>query len=117
MKSIFKIKDREFECSFTNPEFAKKLEEAVEKFGKRQEEAELVKERKYPEIVKTGCLIWLEFIDAVFGAGVSEDLFKEADLLDMEGVLFEFLEFMKGEQERIVRVRAERMLKYKPILN
>ena len=117
MKSKFKIKDREFECSFTNADFAKKLEEAVEKFGKRQEEAELVKDRKYPEIIKTGCMICSEFIDAVFGAGVSESLFKEQDLLEMEGVLFEFLEFMKCEQERIVRVRAERMLKYKPVLN
>jgi hypothetical protein len=117
MKSIFKIKDREIECSITNPEFAKKLEEAVEEFGKRQEEAQRVKDRKYPEIVKTGCEICWKFIDAVFGAGVSESIFKEQDLLEMEGIMFEFLEFMKVEQERIVKVRAERMLKYKPILN
>jgi hypothetical protein len=116
MKSIFKIKDREFECNFTSAEFAMKLEEAVEEFGKRQEEAELVKDRKYPEIVKTGCLICAKFIDGVFGAGVSESLFKEQDLLEMEGVLFEFLEFMKEEQERIARARAERMIKYKPVL-
>jgi hypothetical protein len=117
MKSIFKIKEREFECNFTCVEFAKRLEEAVEEFGRRQEEAELVKDRKYPEIVKSGCMICSKFIDAVFGAGVSESLFKEQDLLEMEGVLFEFLEFMKAEQERIVRTRAERMLKYKPVLN
>jgi hypothetical protein len=117
MKSIFKIKEREFECNFTSPEFARKLEEAVEEFAKRQEEAEVVKDRKYPEIVKTGCLICSKFIDAVFGSGVSESLFKEQDLLEMEGILFEFLEFMKREQERIVRTRAERMLKYKPVLN
>jgi hypothetical protein len=117
MKSIFKIKEREFECNFTSVEFAKRLEEAVEEFGRRQEEAELVKDRKYPEIIKTGCMICSKFIDAVFGAGVSESIFKEQDLLEMEGVLFEFLEFMKLEQERIVRTRAERMLKYKPILN
>jgi hypothetical protein len=43
-------------------------------------------------------------------------LFKEQDLLEMEGVLFEFLEFMKEEQERIARARAERMIKYKPVL-
>jgi hypothetical protein len=117
MKSIFKIKNKDFECNFTSPEFARKLEEAVEEFAKRQEEAEVVKNRKYPEIVKTGCLICSKFIDAVFGAGVSESLFKEQDLLEMEGVLFEFLEFMKRDQERIVRTRAERMLKYKPVLN
>jgi hypothetical protein len=117
MKSIFKIKGKEFECNFTCVEFARKLEEAVEEFGKRQEEAELVKDRKYPEIIKTGCLICSKFIDAVFGAGVSESLFKEQDLLEMEGVLFEFLEFMKEEQDRIARARCEMMIKYKPVLN
>jgi hypothetical protein len=117
MKSKFKIKGKDFECNFTCVEFAKRLEEAVEEFGKRQEEAELIKDRKYPEIIKTGCLICAKFIDGVFGAGVSESLFKEQDLLEMEGVLFEFLEFMKEEQERIVRARSEMMIKYKPVLN
>jgi hypothetical protein len=117
MKSIFKIRGREFECNFTSPEFARKLEDAIAEFAKKQKEAEDVKSRKYPEIIKTGCSICSEFIDAVFGEGTSENLFKEQDLLEMEGVLFEFLEFMKKEQERIVETRAERLLKYKPVLN
>jgi hypothetical protein len=142
MVSVFKIKGKEFECNFTSLEFARRLDKAVDDLSKElsskglsskeqsSEEPsseELSSEQtdkstkypgtKYPEIIRAGCEIYSKFLDTVFGEGTCESLFKEKDLLEMESVLFEFLEFMACEQERIAKQRAELMLKYRPILD
>ena len=112
--NTWKINGAEFELDVQDADTMERYENAFAKMSK--EEHEVPKVGKQSEIIKAHCRLYKRLFNRIFGENASEKIFgnKPENIAVYDDVYFSFLDFVREQMIESARIRAEKLMKYRP---